>query len=105
MNRAPNRRASLELLRAEAHDELDTVIMDRCRTGEDPWEFMADLPTVDELVVSLLRAEFIRADDGRPPGTVRDYRILRQIALDHPGLTETVWRMLGSIDHISSRTR
>lgn len=97
------RRASLELLRAEATDELDTVIMDRCRGGEDPWDFMPDLPTVDELVVSLLRSESIAADDGRLPGAVRDYRVLRQIGLDHPGLTNTVWQMLGDLDHVSSR--
>lgn len=92
------RRASLEVLRAEARDELDTVVYERCRNGEDPWNFMDELPTVDELVVSLLRAESIVADDSRLPGAVREYRILRQIGLDHPGLTTTVWRMLGQID-------
>ena len=92
------RRASLEVLRAEARDELDTVIVERCRNGEDPWDFMDDLPTVDELVVYLLRAESIVADDSRMPRPVRDYRVLRQIGLDHPALTRTVWRMLGRID-------
>lgn len=100
-----NRRASLEVLRAEARDELDTVIIERCRAGEDPWDFMDDLPTVDELVVFLLRSEFIVADDHRLPGPVRDYRILRQIGLDHPDLTRTVWRMLGRIDQGDSRVR
>lgn len=93
-----NRGASLEVLRAEARDELDTVILDRCRNGEDPWEFMDELPTVDELVVYLLRAESIVADDSRAPGPVREYRVLRQIGLDHPALTETVWRMLGRVE-------
>ena len=91
-------RASLEVLRAEARDELDTVILERCRNGEDPWEFMDDLPTVDELVVYLIRADVIPADDSRAPSSVREYRILRQIGLDHPALTRTVWRMLGQVD-------
>jgi len=92
------RRASLEILRAEARDELDTVIVERCRNGEDPWDFMDELPTVDELVVYFLRAESIVADDSRMPQPVREYRLLRQIGLDHPPLTRTVWRMLGAIE-------
>jgi len=92
------RGASLEVLRAEAHDELQTVIMARCRDGEDPWDFMTELPTVDELVVWMLRADTIRADGGRAPSSSRDYRVLRQIALDHPDLTTTVWRLLGDLD-------
>lgn len=91
-------RASLEVLRAEARAELETVILERCRNGEDPWEFMEELPTVDELVVYFLRAETILADDSRPLHPVREYRVLRQIGLDHPGLTRTVWRLLGRID-------
>ena len=91
-----NRRgASLEVLRAEAHDELQTVIVSRARDGDDPWDFMSELPTVDELVVWMLRAERIRADGDRLPDRARDYRLLRQIALDHPALTTTVWTMLG----------
>ena len=51
--------SSLEVLRAEAREELDTVIQERLRAGEDPWQFMEDLPAIDELVVSLLRADAI----------------------------------------------
>ncbi len=91
------RGASLEVLRAEAHDELQTVILARARGGEDPWDFIPELPTVDELVVWMLRAERIRDDDGRVPTATRDYRLLRQIALDHPELTTTVWTMLGRL--------
>ena len=87
------------MLRAEAHDELQTVIMARARDGEDPWSFMSELPTVDELVVWMLRAERIRADGDRLPNAARDYRLLRQIALDHPALTTTVWSMLGRLPH------
>lgn len=92
----PRGRASLELLRAEARDELDTVIHERCLAGEDPWEFMDELLSVDELVVYLLRADAIAANDGQTPSATRDFRVLRQIALEYPQLTTTVWRLLGS---------
>ncbi len=92
-------RASLELMRAEAADELSVLVEERLRHGEDPWEFMEDLPTVDELVVLTLRAERIAADGGRRPSQNRHYRVLRQIALDHPALTRAVWRILGSEPH------
>ena len=95
----PPPRASLELLRAEATDELSVLIEERLRAGEDPWEFMDDLPTVDELVVLTLRAENIAADGGMRPSEARNYRVLRQIALEHPPLTRAVWRLLGSDPH------
>lgn len=91
----PRTRASLELLRAEARDELDTVIHERCLGGEDPWDFMDTLPTVDELVVYLLRAESIEANGGRRPPSSWNYRVLRQIALAHPALSATVWTIIG----------
>ncbi|MET0827909.1 MAG: tryptophan synthase subunit alpha [Microbacterium sp.] len=92
---APQRRASLELLRAEASDELSVLVHERLRAGEDPWEFMEDLPTVDELVVFILRAENIAADGGSRPTAARHYRVLRQIALEYPPLTKAVWRLIG----------
>jgi hypothetical protein len=92
----PRGRASLEVLRAEAADELDTIVHERLLAGEDPWDFMEELPTVDELVVYLLRADNINENGGRRPGSARDYRVLRQIALDHPGLTRAVWRLIGA---------
>jgi hypothetical protein len=91
----PTRRASLELLRAEASDELSVLVEERLRAGEDPWEFMGDLPTVDELVVFTLRAENIEANGGLRPNAARHYRVLRQIALDYPPLTRAVWKLLG----------
>jgi hypothetical protein len=94
-NFIPRGRASLEVLRAEAHQELDTLVEERLMSGEDPWAFMEELPTVDELVVYLLRADAISANDGRRPSSTREYRVLRQIALEHPALTTTVWRLLG----------
>jgi hypothetical protein len=92
----PRTRASLEVLRAEAHEELETVIHERLLAGEDPWDFMDDIPSVDELVVYLLRADAINANDGQLPSPTREYRVLRQIALEHPALTRTVWRMIGT---------
>ncbi|TPW70748.1 tryptophan synthase subunit alpha [Schumannella sp. 10F1B-5-1] len=92
------RRASLEVLRAEANDELGTVVLERLHAGEDPWAFMEEIPSVDELVVWTLRAEMIRADGGRAPTAERDYRMLRQIALAYPGLTTTVWSLIGRLE-------
>ncbi|WP_159500964.1 tryptophan synthase subunit alpha [Microbacterium sp. 18062] len=89
------RRASLELLRAEAADELSVLVDERLRSGEDPWDFMEDLPTVDELVVFMLRAENIAESGGGRPNAARHYRVLRQISLDYPPLTPAVWRLLG----------
>lgn len=101
MSDSPNapRRASLELLRAEAADELSVLVEERLRDGEDPWDFMEDLPTVDELVVLTLRAENIATDGGVRPTHARNYRVLRQIALDYPPLSTAVWRLLGSEPH------
>ena len=85
----------MELLRAEASDELSVLVAERLRGGEDPWDFMEDLPTVDELVVFTLRAENITANGGVRPTAARHYRVLRQISLDYPELTAAVWRLLG----------
>ena len=82
------------MLRAEESDELTTVVFERLRSGEDPWDFMQELPTVDELVVLTLRAELIRADNERRPSVEVDYRMLRQIALAYPALSSTVWTLL-----------
>jgi hypothetical protein len=94
-DRIPRGRASLEVLRAEARHELETVVHERLLAGEDPWSFMEELPTVDQLVVYLLRADAINADDGHRPSPTREYRVLRQIALEYPPLTRIVWLMLG----------
>ncbi|MCU1418289.1 MAG: tryptophan synthase subunit alpha [Schumannella sp.] len=88
------RRASLEVLRAEASDELSTVVFERLRAGEDPWAFMEQIPSVDELVVLMLRAELIQADGGRIPNRDVNYRMLRQIAVAYPGLAPTIWSMV-----------
>ena len=83
------------MLRAEAAEELAALVHERLRGGEDPWEFMEDLPTVDELVVFTLRAEHIEADGGLRPTHARNQRLLRLIAQEYPELTRAVWRLIG----------
>lgn len=97
MSESIPRRASLEVLRAEAVDERAVLIQEHLRAGEDPWDFMDDLPSVDELVVLLLRAENIAASGGVLPNEARNYRVLRQIALEYPELTVAVWHLLGTV--------
>lgn len=95
MNESPTRRASLEVLRAEAADELAVLVQERLLAGEDPWDFMEELPSVDELVVFLLRADEIVESGGRRPDEARNFAVLRQISLDYPELTRIVWGLLG----------
>lgn len=96
MSDSPTRRASLEVLRAEAADELAVLVQERLRAGEDPWDFMEDLPSVDELVVFLLRADEIVESGGVRPDDARNFDVLRRVALDYPELTKIVWGLLGS---------
>lgn len=100
MNSTPDpllpRRASVEVLRAEAEEELASLKLERLRAGEDPWDFMEDLPTVDELVVFTLRAEHIEADGGLRPTHARNQRLLHIIARQYPELATAVRTMLGS---------
>ncbi|UWF77514.1 MULTISPECIES: tryptophan synthase subunit alpha [Microbacterium] len=89
------RRASLEVLRAEAGDERAVLVHERLRHGQDPWDFMSEIPSVDELVVLLLRADVVAARGGNVRDRGWNDGILRRIALEYPELTPTVWRMLG----------
>jgi hypothetical protein len=95
---------SLEVLRAEAHDELSALIELRCRNGEDPWDVIPGLPTVDEQVVLSIRAA-ARGVDGVPVagglGTTDELRFLRTVALWHPELSRAVWSLMGRIDAAS----
>jgi len=95
VNESPTRRASLEVLRAEAADELAVLVQERLHGGEDPWDFMEELPSVDELVVFLLRADEIVENGGVRPDESRNFDLLRRIALDYPELTPIVWGLLG----------
>ena len=96
------RRASLEGLRAEAQDELGSVVSERLHSGEDPWAFMDELPTIDELVVLLLRADLFDAEGGRGPGSdyARDRRMLGDIRDAYPALGSTVNGMLERLDRL-----
>lgn len=102
---------SVEVLRQQARDELAAIIEQRCRTGEDPWQFIPELPSVDEQVVIALREGAIEELDlgeersrAHHPAAARDsaarfeYGVLRRIALEHPELSETVWGMLDKVE-------
>jgi len=109
----------LARLRRDARDELSVLVDRRARNGEDPWEFMPELPTVDELVVSRLRDDALEregvaaeyalarlaghssAEDAphhRRNADALDYRLLREIGLAEHELLRTVWVMLGRLD-------
>lgn len=102
---------SVEVLRQQAHDELSAIIEHRCRAGEDPWQFIPELPSVDEQVVISLRSvaidRFDLADEqarAHHPAARRamfarfEYEVLRRIALEHPELSEAVWGMLDKVE-------
>lgn len=93
------RNVSLEVLRAEAADELSVMVEARLRHGEDPWDFMELLPTVDEFVVLTLRRERLTTARIIMPTPSQNYEVLRAIAIDHPPLTRAVWRLLGRPPH------
>ncbi len=95
----PPRHVSLEVLRAEAADELSVLIEARLRNGQDPWDFMDVLPSVDELVVIIERRERLDYAGITTPSAPQNYEILRQIAIDHPPLTAAVWHLLGRPPH------
>ena len=102
---------SIEVLRQQARDELSAIIEHRCRAGEDPWQFIPDLPSVDEQVVIGLRMTAIDVFDlaeeqsrahhpaaGRETFHRFEYSVLRRIALEHPELSEAVWEMLDKVE-------
>jgi hypothetical protein len=109
-------------LREFARDELDVLIEHRSRQGEDPWEFLPDMPTVDELVVLSLRddalddrgltAEYVLtrlaarstrsdADEHRRALERIDAEIIRSIGIEHPALTRTAWMMIGRLESVN----
>ncbi|GAA4669495.1 hypothetical protein [Frondihabitans cladoniiphilus] len=97
---------SLEVLRAEAHDELRTLIELRCRAGEDPWEVIPGLPTVDEQVVISVRADALgHAGAGAASGLALDDELefLRSVALWHPELSRAVWSLMGRLEDVGGR--
>ncbi len=82
------RRASLEVLRAEASDERSVVVDERLRHGEDPWEFMQEIPTIDELVMWLLRHDWIVDHGGIKLDADGEQQLLRAISAAYPQLEE-----------------
>ncbi|MEJ8283214.1 hypothetical protein ACVKXF_002363 [Curtobacterium sp. PvP017] len=107
---------SLEVLRAEAAEEISMLVEHRSRQGEDPWEFMPTLPTVDEQVVLILRADAVDLDaaigkrnaqwsmhpaSGQGTALGEEYHRLRRIALQHPELTQAVWKLMGALPDAS----
>ncbi|WIE76622.1 tryptophan synthase subunit alpha [Curtobacterium sp. MCSS17_007] len=103
---------SLEVLRAEAAEEISMIVEHRSRAGEDPWEFMPTLPSVDEQVVLILRADAVELDatisqrsahwaghpaSGQGTELGEEYHRLRRIALQHPELTPAVWKLMGAL--------
>ncbi|PYY33453.1 MULTISPECIES: tryptophan synthase subunit alpha [unclassified Curtobacterium] len=103
---------SLEVLRAEAAEEISVIVEHRCRQGDDPWDFMHTLPSVDEQVVLILRAEAMELDvrigqrsaqwsshpaSGHGTEHGEEYHRLRRIALQHPELTEAVWKLMDAL--------
>ncbi|SJN46899.1 hypothetical protein FM104_15460 [Microbacterium esteraromaticum] len=82
------------MLRAEATDERSVLVHERLRFGEDPWEFMSELPTTDELVVLLLRTDWIEVHGGNVRDRAWNDEVLRRIALEYPDLSSTVWQMM-----------
>lgn len=97
------RRASLEVLRAEAEDERSTMIDGRLRRGEDPWEFMQELPSVDELVVLLQREEYLETVAGGAPGAAHDVALLHAISDAYPGLAGTVRALIAGTGRTGTR--
>jgi len=91
------------VLRAEASDELAALVELRCRLGEDPWEVVPGLPTVDEQVVISLRADALGHDGVVTPtglGLRDEQEFLREIALAHPPLSRAVWTLMGRLDDL-----
>ncbi|WP_022889962.1 hypothetical protein [Agromyces italicus] len=101
---------ALERLRQDARDELSALIELRCRLGEDPWEFLPELPSVDEQVVATLREDRLRSEQWAParsrayhPAARQgeaarfEFDLLRGIALEHPELSAAVWSVLDRV--------
>ncbi|MGO3885129.1 MAG: hypothetical protein ACTJHU_02430 [Mycetocola sp.] len=109
---------SLADLRADARLELSVLVEHRARGGEDPAEFLPELPAIDEMVVSTMVDELLvsrglasefalarlaslsplsDADEHRANVDRIELMLLRDIAESHPDLTRAVWAMIGRI--------
>ncbi|MGO2660487.1 hypothetical protein [Mycetocola reblochoni] len=109
---------TLSARRADARLELSAIVEHRARDGEDPAEFLPELPGIDEIVVRALvdeqlhsrglAAEFALArlaaashiedaEEHRATVDRIELSVLRDIAELHPDLTRAVWSMIGRI--------
>ena len=92
------------LLRRGCHRAI--LVELRCRAGEDPWDVIPELPSVDEQVVIALRADALHlvgpADES---GMAIDDELafLRGIALWHPELSSAVWSLMGRLQDVGGR--
>ena len=65
---------------------------------------MQELPSVDELVVLLMRAEALeRGGDEAPESGAHDAQLMRRIATEYPPLSPTVWTMLAGESRFGDR--
>ncbi len=109
---------TIEYMRRNAYLEREVLIEHHARDGEDPAEFIMDIPSIDELVVGALlsdglHARGLAAEHGlaRLAGKSSVYdaqehrhnadriedEVLHEIAREHPELSTAVWRMLGKL--------
>lgn len=105
-------------LRADARLERTTMMVTRGRFGEDPALSIEALPSIDGIVVMMLRDELLEQSGrfaefklarlmGRVPNAEGEahaqnadrveFEILREIALDCPPLTRAVWERAGAL--------
>lgn len=113
-------------LRSFARLERTSLLETRGRLGEDPLESLADMPSIDELVLRDLRdelltergqfAEFTMArllGTGTGPDAVMhrqnadrvEFELLREIAAANPVLTVPVWEACGRLETVPSTDR
>ncbi|SKC35186.1 hypothetical protein ACUWEX_00150 [Okibacterium fritillariae] len=108
----------LEKMRADARLELYVLYEHRSRQGEDPADFVHELPSADELVVAAIRDDELHdsglaaqhgmarlaglsslpdAAQHRQNADDVEFELLRRIALEHPSLMRAAWSMMGRI--------
>ncbi|WGD37700.1 hypothetical protein [Lysinibacter sp. HNR] len=110
---------TIEFMRHNAQLEREALIEHRARGGEDPAEFMAEIPSVDELVVSTILSERMHvqglaaeyslarlagkssvhdASEHRHNADLLEAQMLHRIAQAYPELSTAVWIMLGKLN-------
>lgn len=100
--------AALRRLRTSAGEALASVIELRTALGEQPRQFLPELPTLDEQVVLTLYRErctlpdraAARARASHPAAAPAlaeqfEFQMLRGIAMEYPELSRATWRMIG----------